>query len=119
MLTVTPSAGSVHPLEERIEPQHSPNFMLVTGHCWECRADAANVAHDLKPLGKRNERRDAVVGNQHLIRNDASDQKITPALGLQKQIKVAYVEQVEGPRRVTDAGRGTFSAISWRPRNSR
>src|SRR4029077_18588149 len=69
----------------------------------------ADVTDDLQPFGQRDNGRDALVLDQHVIRRDAGDQVIAVRLGTTQQVQMADMKEIIGARGVTYADHGSGS----------
>ena len=71
------------PREQDVEPQLAPDFELVVGYRRACCVDATDVPDDLD----RNDGGAALMGDQHVVGDDADDQEIAPTLAWRSSLR--------------------------------
>jgi hypothetical protein len=72
------------------------------------------IANYFQSVRFRNNRRDLLVLNKDVVRDDSRDEKITTLFRAPQEVEVANVEQIIGARRVADADHCAISSAFLR-----
>src|SRR6185437_3145617 len=100
-------------LEKNVESQLPPDRDFVVRQRRNGRIDEPDIANDFEPLDKRNNRRHALVLNEHLVSHDASDQIIAVVFGTAQQVEMSDMKEIECTGRVADTDHGEHAPLRY------